>query len=127
MKGSGRENILNLKEGELEKGTWRSGGEGEEEKGLTAGDRVLSRHLAGANRDEEEKKNAEKRQRQEPGVEVRKEDQQITVIKEMIVAAVEEDIDSGEMMTQEMVVAATAGELEDRWRRQNEAGEQAAA
>ena len=41
----------------------------------------------------------------------------------MIVAAVEE-IDRGEMMTQEMVVAAAAAELED-WRRcENEADEQ---
>ena len=57
MKGSGWENILNAKKGELERGTWEgSGGEGEEEKGLTAGDRVLSRHLAEANRDEEEKR-----------------------------------------------------------------------
>ena len=43
MKESGRENILNVKKGELEKG--------EEEKGQTAGDRVLSRHLAETNRD----------------------------------------------------------------------------
>ena len=36
------------------------------------------------------------------------------MIKEMIVAAVEEEIDRGEMMTQEMVMAAAAAELEDR-------------
>ena len=44
MNESGREKILNVKKGELEKG--------EEEKGQTAGNRVLSRHLAEANRDE---------------------------------------------------------------------------
>ena len=47
---------IERKKGELEKGTWWSRGENEEEKGLAAGDRVLSRHLAEANRDEEEKR-----------------------------------------------------------------------
>ena len=37
-------------------GTGPAGEKGEEEKGHTAGDRVLSRHLAEANRDEEEKR-----------------------------------------------------------------------
>ena len=63
---------IEREKGELEKGTWgsssastemvrkeatgRVGEKGEEEKGQTAGDRVLSRHLAEENRDEEEKR-----------------------------------------------------------------------
>ena len=90
---------IERKKGELEKGAWGSRGENQEEKGLAAGDRVLSRHLAEANRDEEEK----------------------------IIwgAAVQEEIDRDEMTTQEMVAAVAAAELEDRRRCDNEAGEQA--
>ena len=43
----------------------------------------------------------------------------------MIVAAVEEEIDRGEITTQEMVAAVAAAELEDRRRCENEADEQA--
>ena len=90
---------------------------------MTAGDRELSRHLAEANRDEEEKRMRGKGKGRNLAEE-RKEDQQTTVIKEMVVAAAEEKIDCGEMMTQEMVVAGAAAELEDRRWRENEAGEQ---
>ena len=125
---------IERKKGELEKGTWGlsntsievlrrrgSGGECEEEKGLTAADLVMSRYLAEANRDQEEKR----MRRTGKGMNLTEEKkEQTTVMKEMIVAAVEEEIDCGEIMTQEMVVAAAA-ELEDRWRRENEADEQA--
>ena len=48
MKESGRESIIERKKGEPERS--------EVEKGLAAEDRVLSRHLAEANRDEEERR-----------------------------------------------------------------------
>ena len=98
---------MNVKQGELEKGTWGSRGESEEEKGLAARDRVLSRHLAEANWDEEEKRMRGKGKGRNLAEE-RKEDQQTTAIKEMIVAAVEEEICRGEITTQEMVEAAAA-------------------
>ena len=56
MNESGRENVLNVKRENWKRGAWGSRGENQEEKGLAAGDRVLSRHLAEANRDEEEKR-----------------------------------------------------------------------
>ena len=64
-------------------------------------------HLAEANRDEEEKRIwGEGKGRNL--AEGRKEDQQTTVVKEMIVAAVEEEIDRGEITTKEMVAAVAA-------------------
>ena len=115
---------IERKEGEQEKGVCGSRGENQQEKGLAAGDRVLSRHLAEANRDEEEKRIWGKGKGRSL-VEERKEDQQTTVLKEMIVAAVEEEIDRGGMTTQEMVAKVAAAELEDRRRCDNEAGEHA--
>ena len=102
MKESGRENFLNVKRENwkrehgdhrapaqkwcVEREQGRVGEKGEEEKGQTAGDLVLSRHLAEANRDEEEKRIwGEGKGRNL--AEERKEDQQTTVVKEMIAAA----------------------------------------
>ena len=77
-----------------------------------------------ANRDEEEKRMRGTGKGRKLAEE-RKEDRQTTVVEEMIVAAVEEEIDRGEMTTQEMVVAVAAAELEDRRRCENVADEQA--
>ena len=109
MKELGRENILNVKKGELERS--------EAEKGQAAEDRVLSRHLAEANRDEEERRiqgkgkcgnMAEERKGGEiarsMGEEIVSPSHDATVLKEIIVAVAVEEIDREETMTQATVV-----------------------
>ena len=100
---------IERKKGELEKN--------EVEKGLTAGDRVLSMHLAEANRDEEERRIRGKGKGRNMAEEMKGGEiapmmsemmvvsgHDATALKEMIVAAAVEEIDRGETMTQATVV-----------------------
>ena len=114
---------MNVKKGELERS--------EAEKGQAAEDRVLSRHLAEANRDEEERRiqgkgksrnMAEERKGGEiarsMGEETVSPSHDAAVLKEMLVAAAVEEIYREEMMTQvtvveKMTVAAVRQNEED--------------
>ena len=92
----------------------------EVEKDQAAEDRVLSRHLAEANRDEEERriqgkgKSRNMAEERKGGEIARSMSEEIvssghdaTVLKEMIVAVAVEEIDRGETMTQATVVETT--------------------